>query len=81
MLYPIPRPDTTSIDLAVVKQISAKAGTFVAYLGGSTAHCVFGWKGKRERRAMLSKAFPRMKDNVTRTLDPSYGLENRRAKM
>ena len=24
------------------------------------AHCVFGWRGKTERRAMLSKAFPRM---------------------
>jgi ectoine hydroxylase-related dioxygenase (phytanoyl-CoA dioxygenase family) len=81
MLYPIPRPDTTSIDLAAVKQLSCKAGSLVIYLGGSCAHCVFGWRGQRERRAVLSKAFPRMLDNVTRRLDPSYGLEQGRAKM
>ena len=28
------------------------------------AHAVFGWRGAKERRAFLSKAFPRMyKDN------------------
>ena len=60
MLFPIPRPDHTSIDLSAVKHLEAKAGSVVIYLGGSCAHCVFGWTGQTERRAVMSKAFPRM---------------------
>ena len=38
------------------RQPSAQIVVYIVPL----AHCVFGWRGKTERRAMLSKAFPRM---------------------
>ena len=48
----------------VARQLRAKAGDVVIYLGGSLLHGVIGWRdpsgGGRERRAVLAKAFPRL---------------------
>ena len=64
MLYPAPRPEHTSIDLSNVKHLEATAGDIVIYLNGP-AHCVFGWTGTTERRAVMSKCFPRLHPNDT----------------
>ena len=58
-LYPIPRPKHTSMDLALVRHLEPTAGSVVMYYAG-TAHGVWGWTGKTERRAVMSKAFTRL---------------------
>ena len=59
MLYPLPRPKHTAIDLGLVRHLEPKAGSVVTYFA-STAHGVQGWTGKTERRAVMSKAFTRL---------------------
>jgi ectoine hydroxylase-related dioxygenase (phytanoyl-CoA dioxygenase family) len=59
MMYPVPRPTHTSMDLGAVKHLEVEAGSVVIYFN-TLAHGVWGWRGVRERRAVMSKAFNRM---------------------
>lgn len=65
MLHPIPRPTHTSMDLRAVKHLEPKAGDVVIYYAG-TAHGVWGWTGESERRAFMSKCFPRLHPNPSK---------------
>jgi hypothetical protein len=59
MLWPVPRPKHTSMDLGAVRHLECSAGSVVIYFN-QTAHGVWGWRGKTERRAVMSKAFNRL---------------------
>ena len=59
MLYPIPRPTHTSMDLDAIRHLEVSAGSIVIYFN-HLAHGVWGWTGKTERRAVMSKGFTRL---------------------
>ena len=63
MLWPVPRPPHTSMELGAVRHIECAAGSVVIYFN-QIAHGVWGWRGKTERRAVMSKAFNRMYPNA-----------------
>ena len=45
--------------MSQVRHLECSAGSVVIYFN-QTAHGVWGWRGKAERRAVMSKAFNRL---------------------